>query len=108
WFRFSAYELCSWVRSVIGPAGLQPGTVADDLLALMDHLGVDRFHLVATAAGGLGSLDFALSFPQRLRSLVVANSIGGVQDEEFLEIGRRIRPPEFAALPPEVRELGPS
>ncbi len=107
-YRFIAYDRRGWGRSVIDPAGLQPGTVADDLLALMDHLGVDRFHLVATAAGGFGSLDFALSFPQRLRSLVVANSIGGVQDEEFLELGRRIRPPEFAALPPEVRELGPS
>src|SRR3989442_5855382 len=76
-YRFIAYDRRGWGRSVIDPAGLQPGTVADDLLALMDHLGVDRFHLVATAAGGFGALDFSLSFPQRLRSLVVANSIGG-------------------------------
>ena len=54
------------------------------------------------------ALDFAVSFPQRLRSLVVANSIGGVQDEDYLELGRRLRPPQFNALPPDVRELGPS
>jgi pimeloyl-ACP methyl ester carboxylesterase len=107
-YRFIAYDRRGWGRSVIDPTGVQPGTAADDLLALMNHLGVDRFHLVGTAAGGFGSFDFALSFPQRLRSLVVANSIGGVQDEDFLELGRRIRPPQFAALPPEVRELGPS
>jgi pimeloyl-ACP methyl ester carboxylesterase len=65
-------------------------------------------HLVGTAAGGIVSLDFAVSFPQRLRSFVVANSIGGVQDEEYLEMSRRLRPPSFAALPPDVRELGPS
>jgi pimeloyl-ACP methyl ester carboxylesterase len=53
-------------------------------------------------------LDFAVSFPQRLRSLVVANSIGGVQDEDYLELGRRLRPPQFSALPPDIRELGPS
>ena len=47
----------------------------------------------------IGSLDFALSFPQRLRSLVVANSIGGVQDEDYLALGRRLRPPQFDALP---------
>jgi pimeloyl-ACP methyl ester carboxylesterase len=43
-----------------------------------------------------------------MRSLMVANSIGGVQDEEFLQLGRRLRPPEFAAMPPEVREVSPS
>ena len=107
-YRVIAYDRRGWGRSVIDPAGGQPGTAADDLRALMDHLGIDRFHLVGTAAGGIASLDFALSFPQRLRSLVVANSIGGVQDEEYLELGRRIRPPQFAALPPELRELGPS
>jgi pimeloyl-ACP methyl ester carboxylesterase len=89
-------------------AGPQPGTGADDLVALVDHLALGRFHLVGTAAGGIVSLDFAVSFPQRLRSLVVANSIGGVQDEDYLEIGRRLRPPQFNALPPDVRELGPS
>jgi pimeloyl-ACP methyl ester carboxylesterase len=107
-YRFIAYDRRGWGRSVIDPAGAQPGTAADDLLALMDRLGVDRFHLLGTAAGGFGAFDFALSFPQRLRSLVVANSIGGVQDEDFLELGRRIRPPQLAALPPEVRELGPA
>jgi len=40
---------------------------------------------------------------------VVASSIGGVQDEEFLALGRRLRPsPQFDALPPEIREVGPS
>jgi pimeloyl-ACP methyl ester carboxylesterase len=54
------------------------------------------------------ALDFAVSFPQRVRSLVIANTIGGVQDAEFLELGRRLRPPQFDALPPEFRELGPA
>jgi pimeloyl-ACP methyl ester carboxylesterase len=41
--------------------------------------------------------------------LVIANSIVGVQDEEYLEITRRLRPaPEFNAIPAEIRELGPS
>ena len=103
-----AYDRRGFGRTVIDPAGVQPGTGADDLQALLSHLGIDRFHLVSTAAGGFVALDYALSFPQRLRSLVVANSIGGVQDEDFLEMGRRVRPPQFSALPPELRELGPS
>jgi pimeloyl-ACP methyl ester carboxylesterase len=107
-YRVIAYDRRGYGRSTAAPAGPQPGTGADDLLGLVNHLKLDRFHLVGTAAGGIVSLDFALSFPQRLRSLVVANSVGGVQDEEYLELGRRLRPPQFNALPPDVRELGPS
>jgi pimeloyl-ACP methyl ester carboxylesterase len=108
-YRVIAYDRRGFGRSEIDSTGTQPGTGADDLLALVDHLGIDRLHLVGTAAGAFVALDFAVSFPQRLRSLVVANSIGGVQDEDYLALGRRLRPaPEFNALPPDVRELGPS
>jgi pimeloyl-ACP methyl ester carboxylesterase len=106
--RVIAFDRRGWGRSEIDAAGLQPGTAADDLHALVDHLGVDRFHLLGTAAGGICALDFALSFSERLRSLVVANSIGGVQDAEYLALGRRLRPPAFEALPPALRELGPA
>ena len=106
-FRFIAYDRRGWGRSVTAPAA-QPGTAADDLQALMKYLGIDRFHLVATAGGGFVALDYALSFPDQPRSLVIANSIGGVQDEDYLELGRRLRPPQFDALPAELRELGPS
>ena len=107
-YRVITYDRRGFGQSTIDPAGPQPGIGADDLLALVNHLGLDRIHLVGTAAGGIVALDFAVSFPQRLRSLVVANSIGGVQDEDYLELGRRLRPAPFNALPPDVRELGPS
>lgn len=108
-YRFIAYDRRGHGRSVIDKTAPQPGTAADDLQALMNHLRIDRFHVVGTAAGGIASLDFALAFPQRLRSVVVANSIGGVQDEDYLALGRRIRPsPQFDALPADFRELGPS
>jgi pimeloyl-ACP methyl ester carboxylesterase len=96
-YRFIAYD-----RSAEGVA-------VDDLEALAQHLLLDRFHLVGTAAGGIVAVDYALTHPQRLRSLVVANSIIGVQDEDYVAMSRRLRPsPEFNALPTEVKELGPS
>ena len=96
-YRFIAYDRRPEANAV------------DDLEALAAHLVLDRFHLVGTAAGGIVAVDYALSFPQRLLSLVVANSIVGVQDEDYVEMSRRLRPaPEFNALPVEVRELGPS
>ncbi len=106
-YRVIAYDRRGWGRSVTQP-GAQAGTAADDLHALINFLHVDRFHLIGTAGGGFVAFDYALSFPQQLRSLIVANSIGGVQDEDYLELGRRLRPPQFDALPPELRELGPS
>jgi len=105
-YRLIAYDRRGWGRTIVdsnGPAG----TAADDLRALIDSLDLDRVHIVATAGGGFVAFDFALSFPARLRSLVVADSIGGVQDREILDLETRIRPPQFDELPPEVRELSP-
>jgi len=106
-YRVIAYDRRGWGRSTATPDA-QPGTAADDLHALVKYLGVNRFHLLGTAGGGFVAFDYALSFPEELRSLVIANSIGGMQDTDYLELGRRLRPPQFDALPPELRELGPS
>ncbi len=106
-YRFIAYDRRGWGRSVIDPSGAQPGTAAADLHRLMDYLGVDRFHLVATAAGGSVAMDYAVSFPQRLRSLVIANNVGRVEDEEYLELVSNLRPPQYPDLPRWFRELGP-
>lgn len=106
-YRVVAFDRRGWGGTTVDP-NTPAGTAADDLIALMDALHVDRFHLVGTAAGGFVTFDAALAYPQRLRSIVVANSIGGVQDNEFVELGRRLRPPEFAAMPPELREVSPS
>jgi pimeloyl-ACP methyl ester carboxylesterase len=101
-FTIAGYRL-------IAPERRAEGNPTDDLEALAEHLGLAQFHLVGTAAGGIVAVDYALSFPQRLRSLVIANSVFGVQDEDYLEMARRLRPsPEFGAIPAEIRELGPS
>jgi pimeloyl-ACP methyl ester carboxylesterase len=107
-YRCIAYDRRGWGRSQPVPTGEQPGSVSEDLQGLVESLGLDRFHLVTTAAGGIGGLDYAVSYPSRVRSLVVADSIGGVQDPEYLEVQSRLRPPEIQALPVELREVGPS
>jgi pimeloyl-ACP methyl ester carboxylesterase len=105
-YRVVAYDRRGYGRTTVDGGG-PIGTAADDLLALADALGLTRFHVVGTAAGGIVAIDFALAFPQRLRSLVVANSLGGITDPSYVALGRRLRPAEFAALPPDLRELGP-
>jgi pimeloyl-ACP methyl ester carboxylesterase len=107
-YRCIAYDRRGWGRSRPLSSGEPRGDVSDDLDGLADHLGLDRFHLVATAAGGIVGLDYALAYPERVFKLVVANTIGGVQDPDYLEVQQRLRPPEIQALPVELRELGPS
>lgn len=108
-YRFIAYDRRGHGRTEVDAKLPQTATAADDLQFLTNSMGFDSFHLVGTAAGGIVAIDFALSFPERLRSLVVANSIGGVQDEDYVALMRALRPsPFFDALPAAVRELGPS
>lgn len=79
------------------------------LAALLAHLNIERCHVLGTAAGGGAALQFALAHPARIRSLVVANSIGFVLDREYLDMSNRIRPAShFNDLPLDFRELGPS
>jgi pimeloyl-ACP methyl ester carboxylesterase len=82
---------------------------AADLAALLDHLKIEHAHLVGTAAGAIVALDFALSSPGRVRSLVLANTHLALQDEDYAALQKRLRPaPQFDALPAAVKELGPS
>lgn len=106
-YRFIAYDRRGYGRTVV-PEGGPIGTAADDLDALMTHLKIDRLHLVGTAAGGMVVADYVQSFPNRLRSIVIANSVVGVTDPEYLALGERIRPKNFGELPPDFRELGPA
>lgn len=81
---------------------------ADDLLDLMQHLGVDKFHAVGNALGGYVGLDAALSQPGRVLSLVLACSMMGIAEPEYQATLQSLRPKAFEALPMEVKELGPS
>jgi len=107
-YRFIAYDRRGWGRSVVDTSGPQPGTAADDLGLLMDYLNVEQFHIVATAAGGTIAWDFALSYPQRLRSMVIANNTGRVEDKAYREVVSSLRPDIFDQLPVDFRELGPA
>ena len=64
--------------------------------------------MVGAAYGGMGSLDYALRFQERLRAFVLATSQGAIVDPEFVAVLDRIVPPALRAIPIELREVGPS
>ena len=101
-FTAAGYRCIAFDRAAEGFASDQVGELAAKLK-------LERFHLVGTAAGAIIAVDYTLSHPERVRSLVVANSIVGVQDADYLEMSARLRPsPQFDKLPADFRELGPS
>jgi pimeloyl-ACP methyl ester carboxylesterase len=106
-YRFIAYDRAGQGKSTRAEAGAA-SSIVPELEQLMDYLKIARFHIVGVAAGGGAGLQYALSHPQRVLSITVSNSIGNVQDDSYAEIGRRIRPAAFDALPAELKELGPS
>lgn len=52
-----------------------------DVLALMDHLGLARAHLVGTSMGSFTSLDFALTHPERVLSVTLVGNSSGPRDD---------------------------
>jgi aminoacrylate hydrolase len=46
---------------------------ADDIVTLMDGIGIERAHLIGHAAGGVAGLTLALKAPERIDKLVVVN-----------------------------------
>jgi pimeloyl-ACP methyl ester carboxylesterase len=54
----------------------------DDVIAVLDHLGVERAHVVGLSMGGFATLHVGLAHPQRVRSLVIAGCGYGAQRGE--------------------------
>lgn len=68
---------------------------ADDLLAVLDHLGIERAALVGCSSGGALALDFAIAQPGRVSALVLEGPVlsGFPHTRHFYERGIRNRAP---------------
>ncbi|WP_426955115.1 alpha/beta fold hydrolase [Muricoccus radiodurans] len=108
-YRVIAFDRRGWGRSEPDPSsGPQPGTVTEDLDALVRHLGLDRFHLLGVAGGGFVALDYGGWRPERLLSLIVGASYGNFSEPEIRTFFDRVNSPEFQRQPSELREIGPT
>ncbi|NNN30078.1 alpha/beta hydrolase [Streptomyces sp. S3(2020)] len=106
-FRVIGYSRRGAYGSVAGTRA-DADTASGDLDALADHLGLGRFHVDGSAAGGPLAIDYALAHGDRLLSLTVSGSIMGIQDAEYLALTSALQPDPFGDMPVEFKELGPS
>lgn len=54
--------------------------MAQDVVALLDHLEIERAHLLGTSLGGMICQDVAIHFPDRVTSLGLLSSTSGASD----------------------------
>ena len=106
-YRVIAYSRRNYYNSDLAPEN-NPGTASDDLQNLVEFLRLDKIHLVSSAAGGSVAADYALSHPERLRSLTVSSNNLAAANGYIAATAAQIRTKEWDDLPRWFRELGPS
>lgn len=77
WFRrfgrVTLFDLPGHGDSDMPERGYAPAQLAERLCEILDQLGVDQAHLVAHSFGGAVALAFAAAYPQRVKTLVLAD-----------------------------------
>jgi len=73
-FCITAYDLRGHGKSEMSDSGYTSADMAADLDALLDHLGVEKAHLVGHSFGGQVALHYATLRPERVLSLTVADT----------------------------------
>jgi len=106
-YRVIAYSRRGYYNSAPIVEG-KSGNAADDLLELIDLLGIRKFHAVAVASGGSTAAEFAVAYPDRLYSLAVSSNTFGIRSGAITKAAQSIRPKNWDDIPSEVQEVGPS
>jgi pimeloyl-ACP methyl ester carboxylesterase len=73
-YRLIVPDLRGAGRSECTPEGYDKKTLASDVRALMDHLKIDRAHVIGHDIGARIAYAFAVQYPERLLSLTVAEA----------------------------------
>jgi len=74
WYRVVRYDLRGFGRSAVPEAGV-PYRHDEDLIGLLDTLGIERAVLVGLSMGGAVALNVVLRHPERVSALVLAASV---------------------------------
>ncbi|MEP7155959.1 MAG: alpha/beta hydrolase [Betaproteobacteria bacterium] len=94
-FRVITWDQRGFGRSTNVTGQSSPQKAATDLAALLEHLGVRNAHVVGQSLGGWASMGLTLQHPEKVRSLVMADTIGGIHtalvEREYLAYSARLQ-----------------
>ena len=65
-----AVEMQGHGRTADTDRAITPAALASDVVGVLDHLGIDRAHVLGHSLGGAVALELAVSHPDRVRSVV--------------------------------------
>src|SRR4051794_30159269 len=68
--RVIGVEMQAHGRAADTAREITPAALASDIVGLLDHLGVDRAHVLGHSMGGAVTMELAISYPTRVRSVV--------------------------------------
>lgn len=84
-----SYRVVTWDERGFGqthaPGDFTYWDSANDVLALMDHLGIDKAVVGGMSQGGFLSLRVALTAPERVRALILLDTQAGTEDPATIE-----------------------
>ena len=95
-FRVISPDMRGYNLSEKPAAGYDPQTLAEDVRALIQHLGEERAAIVGHDWGGIIAWTFALLFPDATRKLVVLNAPHPLRFQEELRKGRQMLRSSYA------------
>jgi 3-oxoadipate enol-lactonase len=78
-YRCILHDFRGQLRSGKPAGSLSMETHVADLVALLDHLGIERAHLIGTSYGGEVGMMTAFMYPARVKSLAVVSSVSHVE-----------------------------
>lgn len=73
-YRVFRYDQRGHGQTPASPPPYEMAELADDLVALMDHCGIDRAHFVGISMGGVAGWGLARQAPQRLLTLTICDT----------------------------------
>ncbi len=97
-----AYDVRGHGQSDVPAGPYSLAELVDDLTGLLEALGVDAAHLVGISLGGIIAQEFALAFPRRIRSLVLADTTSEYNQEARRQFAERARIAEERGMAPLV------
>ena len=86
-YRVISMDMRGHGRTVVDgePYGFDVGTMANDFGALADELGLDRFHILTHATGGMAGVRYAMTTSERIISLMLTDT-GSATAPEFPDV----------------------